>query len=167
MADLFPSDVDPRLLEEVTELLYRVNRRLRRRATEQLGRLGLTPAQARALRAIGRVGGPLRMSGLADRLHIARRSATSVVDELVEHGLVERQDDPADRRATVVVLTRQGARALRSLAELRHQALADLATGLSSTELSQLRDGLARLDRAAPDHVGPATDAAAAPPARR
>ena len=45
------------------------------------------------------------MSELAARLDIARRSATSVVDELVERGLVERHADPADRRAVAVVVT--------------------------------------------------------------
>ena len=38
---------------------------------------------------------PVRMSELADRLGIARRSATSVVDELVDRGLVERRAEPA------------------------------------------------------------------------
>ena len=44
----------------------------------------------------------MRPSALAERLHIAARSATEVVDALEAAGLVERTPDPDDRRATLV-----------------------------------------------------------------
>ena len=44
----------------------------------------------------------MRPSMLAERLHIAARSATEVVDALEARGLVERGPDPDDRRATLV-----------------------------------------------------------------
>ena len=44
----------------------------------------------------------MRPSVLAERLHIAARSATEVVDALEARGLVERAPDPDDRRATLV-----------------------------------------------------------------
>ena len=44
----------------------------------------------------------MRPSVLAERLHIAARSATEVVDALEARGLVERGPDPDDRRATLV-----------------------------------------------------------------
>jgi DNA-binding MarR family transcriptional regulator len=50
----------------------------------------------------------MRPSDLADHLHIAPRSATQVVDELQERGLVTRQADPSDRRATLIALTPSG-----------------------------------------------------------
>ena len=46
--------------------------------------------------------GSMRPSVLAERLHIAARSATEVVDALEARGLVERGPDPDDRRATLV-----------------------------------------------------------------
>ena len=54
---------------------------------------------------------PMRLSELSDRLHIAPRSATEVVDALEARGLVERRPDPSDRRATLVELTEHGPRA--------------------------------------------------------
>lgn len=152
MATVFPAG-SGQPLEEVAELLHRVNRRLRRRASEQLSGLGLTPAQARALRTLGRAGGPIRMSALAAQLGIARRSATSVVDELAGSGLVERQADPTDRRARAVVLTGPGAAVLRRLSELRHHALAELAAGWRAEDLERLRRALVRLDAAAQDRA--------------
>src|SRR6185312_10908971 len=61
----------------------------------------------RALAVLHR-GGPQRLGELAERLRIAPRSATEVVDALAERGLVERRPDPADRRATLVALTAHG-----------------------------------------------------------
>ncbi|MFB0835763.1 MarR family winged helix-turn-helix transcriptional regulator [Arthrobacter halodurans] len=53
-------------------------------------------------------GTPLRLSELAERLRIAPRSATEVVDQLEARGLVARAPDPRDRRATLVSLTAEG-----------------------------------------------------------
>jgi DNA-binding MarR family transcriptional regulator len=50
----------------------------------------------------------LRLKDLADKLHIAPRSATEVVDLLQEKGLVDRGPDPSDRRATLISLTPRG-----------------------------------------------------------
>lgn len=69
------------------------------------------------------------MSELADRLRIARRSATTVVDDLVERGLVERVADPRDRRATNVALTPAGWTVLAQLDSRRHDATARLTSG--------------------------------------
>ena len=85
-------------------------------ANRDLGPLGVTWGQVRALRTLARCDGPVRMSELADRLGIARRSATSVVDELVERGLVARHADPTDRRAVEVAVTPAGSRLLDDLA---------------------------------------------------
>ena len=51
---------------------------------------------------------PMRLSELSEQLRIAPRSTTEVVDALQEHGLVRREPDPHDRRATLVRLTDRG-----------------------------------------------------------
>ena len=89
------------------------------------------------------------MSELADRLGIARRSATSVVDELVGRGLVERSADPADRRSVAVDMTPSGWQLLDGFTAHRHAAADEFTAGLTSAELTSLRDLLRRL--AGPD----------------
>ncbi|MDD0859754.1 MarR family transcriptional regulator [Arthrobacter alpinus] len=42
--------------------------------------------------------GDVRLKDLAERLRIAPRSATEVVDQLEAKGLVRREADPSDRR---------------------------------------------------------------------
>lgn len=131
---------------EVAELIGSLSRRLRRAAHHELGPLGVTPAQLRALRTVDGCGAAIRMSELADRLHIARRSATSVVEELVDRGLLERQADPDDRRAVEVAVTAAGRRLLRRVQERRRSAARRLLTRLSPQELAELGDLLRRLE---------------------
>jgi len=93
---------------QLADLLHGLTRRLRREQSEGLAPLGLTPAQARALRIIARSEDeePLRMTELADKLGIVPRSVTTVVDALEEDGLVRREVDPRNRRAILLRLAR-------------------------------------------------------------
>jgi DNA-binding MarR family transcriptional regulator len=141
-------DIPVVLADEVAELLVGLARHTREVARRDLDPLGVTWAQVRALRAVARGDGPMRMSHVADRLGIARRSATSVVDELERRGLVERRSDPADRRAVTVQVTEKGRELLADLDRRRHAAAGAMAAALSDEDLRTLRDLLRRL---APD----------------
>ncbi|MFG1606858.1 MarR family winged helix-turn-helix transcriptional regulator [Actinoplanes sp. NPDC049265] len=89
------------------ELFWAVARELRSRTRDALEPWAITPSQSRALSVL--LGDEQhRLSDLAERLRIAPRSATEVVDHLERSGLVERRPDPADRRATLIVLTGRG-----------------------------------------------------------
>jgi DNA-binding MarR family transcriptional regulator len=61
----------------------------------------------------------MRLSELSDRLDIAPRSATEVVDALESRGLVRRRPDPGDRRATLVEVTEHGAGVLDAIRAAR------------------------------------------------
>jgi len=130
---------------EVSDLIGTVSRRVRMAANRELDPLGVTSSQVRALRVLARLQRPTRMSELADALHIARRSATSVIDELAEHHCVERSPDPNDRRGVTVSVTAAGHALLRELAERRRAVTTQLTSTLSRDELRQLRDLLARI----------------------
>lgn len=145
MPRIFPDDGLP---DDLGELLFRVNRRIRQAANADLGPLGVTPAQVRALRTLDRCDGPIRMSELAERLGIARRSATSVVDDLAARGLVRRRDDPTDRRATTVEVTVDGVALLGRLADRRQQVLGELTAGIPRTDLQRLSATLRRIAQA-------------------
>ena len=129
----------------VGDLFHQVNHRIRRTAAAELEPLGVTGGQMRALRTIQLADGPIRMSGLADALGIVRRSATSVVDELEQRGLVERVDDPDDRRAVGVELTDAGRAALLRARGLRRGAAEQVLQPLTDDELERLRTLLQRL----------------------
>ena len=93
--------------ETLAEAFWAVARRLRDTSQETLAPRDITPAQLRALRVLRRHG-VMRLSELSDRLSIAPRSATEVVDALEARGLAQRRPDPGDRRATLVEVTDDG-----------------------------------------------------------
>src|SRR4051812_14214933 len=69
--------------------------------------LDLTMAQLKALVSIAASGG-LAGRELAERLGIGPSAVTPLVDRLVAHGYVRREEDPADRRISRARPTAQG-----------------------------------------------------------
>jgi DNA-binding MarR family transcriptional regulator len=136
--------------DEVAHLILAVSRRARSAVNRDLDPLGVSWSQVRALRTLARGEEPMRMSELAERLGIARRSATSVVDELAERDLVTRRRDPADRRAVAVQIAPAGETLLDELDHRRRAAASRLTNVLSGRELVTLRNLLRRLDEEAP-----------------
>jgi len=100
--------------ETLTEAFWAVVRRLRDTSQETLAPWDITPAQLRALRMLRRHG-VMRLSELSDRLRIAPRSATEVVDALEKRGLAGRRPDQGDRRATLVEVTDDGGSVLDAI----------------------------------------------------
>lgn len=121
--------------DDLPGLLVGAARALRRGWAAAVEPWDLSPHQARALRAVGAAAPEgLRPSDLAHRLRIAPRSATEVVDALVERALVERTRDPGDRRAQVLRPTDVGDRTLRAV-EAAHAA--DVETSLARLDESE------------------------------
>jgi DNA-binding MarR family transcriptional regulator len=121
----------------LTDLFWGVARRLRHLGKETLGPVHVTPAQARALRELERHG-TMRSGELAEHLRIAPRSATEVVDDLQERGLVERGPDPVDRRATMVRLTERGVAAGDAIRAAREQEAERFFGKLSEHDRAEL-----------------------------
>ncbi|MER5867759.1 MarR family transcriptional regulator [Kitasatospora sp. NPDC002040] len=132
---------------ELADALTRAMKRIRRQTMARLEPYGITPGQARALRTLAHAPGcegreTMRLSELAERLHIAPRSATTVVDALEEAGLVERVPDPADRRAVRVVLTEAGNGALERFALVRQEVAQEYFGPVSQPDQAALLQAL-------------------------
>ncbi len=134
------------LATEVADLLHHVNHIIRRQAVAESDSSGVTSAQMRALRTLIRTDGPMRMSELASALGIVRRSATSVVDDLEALGLVERIDDPCDRRAVGVQLTAAGRKVMAEARLRRRTAAGQVLSSLGAADLQALRALLRRVE---------------------
>lgn len=126
--------------------------RLMRRLTEQHApdflEIAVTMPQAKVLYLVG-AAGQLRMSALAARLGVALSTVSGLVDRLVEQGLLDRRDDPADRRQVVLSLTGAGVAFLERFRELNARQLRQLLARLADDELDAVRRALDHLDRAA------------------
>ena len=130
---------------ELPDLFLQAAHRMRRNQAAYLAPLGLTPAQARALRVIVREGEPLRMVSLAEHLGVVPRSVTTLVDALESAGLVSRMPDPGNRRSTLLVATEAGRAVRAQMTEARRQAAEELFAPLTPEQRETLRTLLATL----------------------
>jgi DNA-binding MarR family transcriptional regulator len=132
------------LTDDVSFLLARANAIALAAGNAALAAHGL---KARSYSVLVLAGGAARPSQreLAEFLRLDPSQVVSLVDELQSRRLVERQPDPADRRANVVVATDAG-RAL--VATARESALAAeerVHAQLSATDRATLAELLRRL----------------------
>ncbi len=105
----FASAIDPYELRSLTFSLGVLQRAYRAAADRTVAHLGVSQAAGWALLTIGRQGEGARQGVIADLLGIEGPTLIRTLDQLVGAGLVERRDDPADRRAKTLHLTAAGA----------------------------------------------------------
>src|SRR5437899_1222193 len=113
------------------------------RRNRVLGRLGLTPNDARALGAL-RPDEGRTMRSLADAWSCDASYVTWIVDRLESAGLVERRPEPGDRRVKRVVLTPAGVEAKAKLQAGIYEPPPELLR-LPREALETLRDAAKRL----------------------
>jgi DNA-binding MarR family transcriptional regulator len=106
--------------------------------------------------------GPLTVGEAAGHLSRAQSVISDIVSHLERQGLLERENDPADRRRTLIWLTAAGHDALRRDREvlslnLLARALAGLPPGQAGTLIAGLRAlvDLAASPATVPDPAGP------------
>ncbi|MEV4131594.1 MarR family transcriptional regulator [Dactylosporangium sp. NPDC049742] len=116
---------------------------IRRVLDTRLQQHGVSVARKRVLGALA--AGPSRQSELATALDVAPRTITELIDGLSRDGLVQRTDDPRDRRARLVRLTPAGERANALATATRHEFLAELFADLTPEERAALAHTLATL----------------------
>jgi len=133
VSETLPDDAD----ESLFETFWAVARRLRHTTRESLEPWDITPGHARALSVLMRHGA-VRLSVLSEHLHIAPRSTTEVVDGLEQRGLVRREPDPSDRRATLVAVTDRGSDVGRAIKRARRAEGEKLFGALSPADRAEL-----------------------------
>lgn len=130
---------------ELADQLHIATRRLRRGWITQLAPFELSPHQFRALATLvhntdheNEPPSGMRVQQIADRLRIAPRSATEVIDLLEDKGLVQRSPDPKDRRAVQVSLTDSGWQLHDQIREQRNAEAEDFFSVLSEEDRAEL-----------------------------
>ncbi len=125
-----------------------------RRALARSGRhplfdSGLTMQQFRVLMLLDGEG-PVPHGDLAQSLGVGLATVTGLVDRLVGRGLVERSDDPADRRVRLVGLSAEGTDLVERVGVAGEEMRSRLLSLIDLDALRALERGLAAL-RAAVD----------------
>jgi len=82
---------------------------------------------------------PMTVSELAARLEITKQGAAQIVDDMERRGYVEREPDPADRRAKQIRLSARGQRALANARRFHRDYERRLARSQGAEAVAVLR----------------------------
>jgi len=127
---------------EAQKLFFEIGMDQRARVGSALSGLGLTFAQAHALRLLDPEL-PLPMSALAERLFCDASNVTGIADRLESRGLVERRSAEGDRRVKALTLTTDGVELRTQVMEIMSEPPRAIAA-LSVADQRTLRDILSR-----------------------
>ena len=127
-----------RLLTCTQLIERRVRSRLRARFATTLPRFDLMAQLERHAEG-------LKMSELSRLLMVTGGNVTAIVDQLEKEGLVERLEEPADRRAFRISLTRAGEKSFAEMARAHEAWVVELLAGMSRRDQDELLKLLAKL----------------------
>ena len=136
------------ITREIAVNIVDVARMLRTFADQRARQFGISRAQWVVLMRLDRSEG-LKQSELAEILDLAPISLTRLLDRLAENGLIERRDDPNDRRANRLYLTPAARPLIEQLSKLGNEMMETVLDGLDGKanerllrDLTQLKDNL-------------------------
>jgi DNA-binding MarR family transcriptional regulator len=121
---------------ELVEVLNQAIARVRGYFGAVTAQLGVTPAQAKALRHLDR---PSSLSDLAAALGSDVSNTANVVKALAAHGLLTRQSSEGDRRVRTLILTDRGVKVREQLQQRAYEN-SPVFDRLSEAERRQLHD---------------------------
>jgi DNA-binding MarR family transcriptional regulator len=96
-------------------------------------------------------GGPLNMLSVAEGLGVNPSNASRTCDRLVRGGLLDRREDPSDRRNVALTLTPAGRRLVAAMLRQREVVFAQVVARMRPRDRSQLVNGLTAFSDAARD----------------
>lgn len=134
---------------EVGRLIAGVARLWRREVDQVLAAHGVSQATAIPLVVLSRRGKCIRQGVLAEEMGIEGPSLVRLIDLLQAEGLVERREDPTDRRAKMLHLTALGETRAEEINRVLHRVRARLLKGISGEELAMTFAVLQRIEQRA------------------
>jgi len=102
---------------------------------ESIGGLGIT--QARILIHLSE-NGPLKVSALAEILHVTSGAVTGLSDSLIEFGLIRRELGENDRRVVMLEITPAGQQHVQAIHEKRLEIMDRLVVNLDKADVKEL-----------------------------
>ncbi len=125
-------------------LLADVSRLMRKAFHQRLGDSALTLAQARTLIHISRNQG-IRQVELAELLEIQPITLARLIDQLAASGVVERRNDPNDRRAYQLFLTSAAQPQIDTIERVAEEIRGEALRGLSESDARRVMAALSRI----------------------
>ncbi|MEE6281318.1 MarR family winged helix-turn-helix transcriptional regulator [Georgenia sunbinii] len=136
------------LIVAVTEAQASITGLLAHEQSELILSSPLTMAQLKMLMLL-RIHGATGGHELATHLRVSMPSVSGMVDRLATRGLVERREDPADRRVRLVALSDRGSAMIAEHEAVGREISDEIFADLDVEDLRALARGLGAVQRAA------------------
>ena len=94
---------------------------------------GLSMSQLGALMHISKKG-VSGITDIGDDLGVTNAAVSQMIDRMVQHNLIERTEDPDDRRAKRIELTQKGKKVIGECTEARQRWLVTLSDSISDAD---------------------------------
>jgi MarR family transcriptional regulator, transcriptional regulator for hemolysin len=134
---------------EIGLLISRLARVWRREVDQALADHGLSQATALPLMVLSRGGKRVRQGVLAEELGIEGPSLVRLIDLLQAEGLVERREDPSDRRAKTLHVTPAGEAKVEEINRVLRRVRASLLKDVEPDDLTVIFDNLQSIEQRA------------------
>ena len=134
---------------ELGLLVSRLGRVWRRRADQALSAHGLSEAMSTPLLILSRRGKCVRQGVLANEMGIEGPSLVRLIDLLQAEGLVERREDPTDRRAKMLHVTPLGEAKVAEINRVLQRLRAELMNGIPGEDLAITFNVLRQIEQTA------------------
>ncbi|GIF20770.1 DNA-binding MarR family transcriptional regulator [Actinoplanes tereljensis] len=132
-----------RLTNGVKQALRETTLRIAQLNHQVSGKLGLRDVDYDCLNLLN-LHGPISPGALAKLAGVHPATMTGILDRLEKAGWVARDRDPADRRATVIVVHRERGGEVRALYAGPNAEMDDICAGYSPEQLATIIDFLQR-----------------------
>ena len=134
------------LADRLLGVVQGIRRVVRRRVRADVPGFPLPGAQVEVLRVVADQPG-IGVAAAARELHLAANSVSTLVNQLVEAGLLRREPDPADRRATRLEITGAARERMATWRRARTGLVADALAGLSEEDTAAIEQALPALEK--------------------
>ena len=139
-------------LETAARLRLAVARMQRLLRSQEMGGLSLT--EASCLAVIGRKG-PMPLNEIAASEHLSAPSVTKTITRMEEAGLIDRLNDPTDRRVSLVTLSKKGRALVDQIRSRRNAFLLLRLQELSPSDMEAVEQALPILERLSAEAPNP------------
>jgi MarR family transcriptional regulator for hemolysin len=108
---------------------------IRAKFDERLSPLGLTQAKWLILMLLSKNGGVMPQREISERIGVEGPTVVRVLDGLENMGLIERRDQPADRRTKDVYLTREAGDIVKKISRTAEEFREEIWAGIPEKDV--------------------------------
>jgi len=129
------------MVRQLRASLRVLEREVQRMASDQASCCGVSVAQCHALLELEQTG-CTSLNGLAERTGLDKSTLSRTVDGLVRAGLVQRSDDPENRRQQVICLSETGVSRVEAINQWCDTWYTEMLADMETDQLEQVRGTL-------------------------